>query len=153
MKITQSTINLVKQFEGFSASAYRGKADKPDVFTIGYGTVTYPDGRKVALTDPDVTKQQAEGFLKAYLERKLPEVARLVTRDLNQPQTDAIMSFVYNLGVGAFKDSTLLKRINLGANGADIRAAFMMWVKSNGATVAGLVKRRTSEADTFLSGS
>jgi GH24 family phage-related lysozyme (muramidase) len=81
--------------------------------------------------------------------------------DLIQEEFDALVSFTFNVGVGAFKGSTLLKRINENRyrNGeittrpkaiADIEAAFLAWNKSGGKVLAGLTKRRQDEADRFL---
>lgn len=66
--INDNCINLIKSFEGLSLKVYHGAADKPTVFTIGYGTIKYPPdyvrGKSVALGDPDITEAQAFSFLK-----------------------------------------------------------------------------------------
>jgi len=81
-------------------------------------------------------------------------VQRLVTVPLNQQQHDALVSFTYNLGVGAFTRSTLLRRLNRG-DYARAEVEFMRWVyASKGAggpkvKYAGLVRRRKAEAAMF----
>jgi peptidoglycan hydrolase-like protein with peptidoglycan-binding domain len=74
-----------------------------------------------------------------------------VSVPLTQNQFDALVSFTFNVGAGAFGGSTLLKRLNAGdyAGGAD---EFGKWTKSGGKVFAGLVRRRTEEAALFRGG-
>lgn len=77
-------------------------------------------------------------------------VNRYVSVDLNQNQFDALVSFTYNLGCTSFKNSTLLKKVNL----KDFEGAaneFKKWKYSNGKVLSGLVKRREAERELFLS--
>lgn len=150
MNVTQSTIDLIKQFEGFSTVPYHGEADRPEVITVGYGTIRYPNGTWVKLTDSPITQNEAEAYLKAFIEEKAKRIGELIKVPLSQNQADAILSFTYNVGIAAFMDSTLRACINAGASEADIRAAFAMWNKSNGRIVNGLVKRRLIEADRYF---
>lgn len=154
MKVTQSSIDLVKQFEGFEPKAYHGASDRSDVFTIGYGTTVYPanymNGKKVALNDPEISKSQASAFVGAFLNGVLAKIESAIKVPLNQNQVDALLSFAYNLGVGALLSSTLLKKINVRAPDAEIQVEFAKWVNSNGKPVSGLVKRRKIESEIFF---
>jgi lysozyme len=146
MKTTQNGINLLKRFEGFRKDAYQ---DVVGIWTIGYGTTFYPDGSKVKQGDT-CTEQLAEQYLSCALSNFEDQISKLVTTQLNLNQFDALVCFCYNVGVGAFKKSTLLKKLN---SGDFIGAAdqFRVWNKAGGKVVAGLTKRREAERELFLS--
>jgi lysozyme len=69
---------------------------------------------------------------------------------VNQNQYDALVSFVFNLGIGAFRKSTLLKKIQANPNDPAIRAEFMKWVNAGGKPLKGLITRRAAEADLYF---
>lgn len=80
---------------------------------------------------------------------------------LTQGEFDALVSFVFNVGVGAFADSTLLTRINENRYRTgdaaqreraidQIEQGFLAWSKSGDNTLPGLLARRQAEADAFL---
>lgn len=149
MKITtlsDAGVNLIKQFEGYSATPY---ADPVNIPTIGYGTIRYPDGRKVSLSDEPITEQTAIEYLRHDAHSAELAVDSLCRDDITQNQFDALVSFAYNCGNNALKTSTLLKRVNSGTG--DIRAAFVMWNKADGKVLRGLTIRRNKEADLYLS--
>jgi lysozyme len=150
MKITEVSkdcVELVKSFEGFFSKPYLCPAKVP---TIGYGTILYPNGEKVALNDTPCTVEQATEWMQFELNQKAKEVDAMTTDTVTQSQFDALVSFAYNCGSNALKGSTLLKRVNANPNDATIRDAFMMWVKADGKTLNGLVRRRTAEADLYF---
>jgi lysozyme len=140
-QVSQVGIDLVKAFEGFSATAYLCPAG---VWTIGYGSI------KGVKKGDVITLADAEKLLVTELEEHWHAAAGAVKVPLNQWQTDALASFVFNLGVGAFRNSTLLKRLNEGASNADIEAQIRRWAKArvNGVMkeLPGLVTRRNAEA-------
>lgn len=152
--INERCIALIKSFEGLKLTPYHGAADRPDVFTIGYGTIQYPPyylrGKRVTLADPPVNEAQAQDFLRYEVTQKSQAVDLLLRDDLNANQFGALISFAYNLGEGALKQSTL--RLKVNANPADptIRNEFMRWVHSNGEVSEGLRRRRSAEADLFF---
>ena len=135
-------IGLIKQFEGLRLTAYQ---DMVGVWTIGYGH-TGPDV-KPGLT---ITQQQAEQLLINDLVQFERRVNDLVTVQINQNQFDALVSFAYNLGVGALQKSTLLRLLNAGSYkpAAD---EFPRWNRAGGNVVAGLTRRRYAERQIFLS--
>lgn len=146
MKISKAGLDLIKRFESFRAAPYLCSAGVP---TIGYGTTVYPNGIKVKLSDQKITQQLAETFLQHHVNAIEKDVSRLVKVTLSQNQFDALMSFVYNVGLGAFRDSTLLKLLNAG----DIDGAskqFERWNKAGGKIVDGLTNRREAEKALFL---
>ena len=150
MKTEKNGLELIKQFEGLELSPYLCPANVP---TIGYGATYYKTtDKKVKLSDPKITKKYAEELLKGMLTTYEDGVRRYVQKKINQNQFDALVSFAYNLGLGALKSSTLLKKINVNPNDPDIKNQFKRWVKSGGKTLQGLVKRRTKEAELYFTG-
>ena len=141
MDISQNGINLIKNFEGLRLEAYQCSSG---VWTIGYGH-TGSDvykGRKITLNE-------AETLLKQDLAVHCNNVSSLVKVKLNQNQFDALVSFEFNIGYGAFALSTLLKLLNAG----DYTGAanqFDRWVYAGGKVLAGLEKRRKKEKELFL---
>ena len=146
MKTSKAGLDLIKQFESFRAAPYLCSAGVP---TIGYGTTVYPNGIKVKLSDQKITQQLAETFLQHHVNAIEKDVSKLVKVTLTQNQFDALVSFAYNVGLGAFRDSTLLKLLNAG----DIDNAskqFERWNKAGGKVSNGLIRRRKAEKALFL---
>lgn len=146
MKTSKAGLNLIKQFESFRAAPYLCSAGVP---TIGYGTTVYPNGIKVKLSDQKITQQLAESFLQHHVNAIEKDILSLIKVPLKQNQFDALVSFSYNVGVGAFRDSTLLKLLNAG----DIDGAskqFERWNKAGGKVSNGLTRRRNAEKALFL---
>ena len=139
MKTSQKGIDLIKQFEGCHLAAYKCPAGK---WTIGYGHT------KGVSAGDKITRSQAESYLRADLATFEKGVEKAVKVKLNQYQFDALISFTFNCGLGAFKSSTLLKKLNAGDyKGAG--AELLKWNKSNGRVLAGLTRRRKAEKVLF----
>ena len=117
--------------------------------SIGYGTIQYPNGKKVTLADPEITEAQAVEYLEHEVMEKAAGVEKYVKIPISQNQYDALVSFAYNVGTGALQKSTLLKLLNAG----DISGAaeqFLRWKKANGVELKGLTRRREAERSLFL---
>ena len=140
MKTSDKGIDLIKKYEGFRAKAYRCSAN---VLTIGFGHTL-----NVKSTDV-IDKAQAEVFLRQDVEFAEKEVNKH-NLNINQNQFDALVSFVFNLGVGNFARSTLLRKIKSNANDPTIRKEFERWVYAGGKALNGLVRRRKEEADLYF---
>lgn len=141
MKLSEQGINLVKQFEGFSAVPYKDTAGKP---TIGYGHLIKP-GEKFGAVSPN----EAKGLLEKDVFVAEDVINRSVRATLNQNQFDALVSFVYNLGATNFLKSTLLKKLNIG----DFTGAakeFERWSNVDGKPSKGILNRRLKEKELFL---
>jgi lysozyme len=147
MKISENGLNLIKEFEGFRSAPY---LDAVGVPTIGYGATYYPNGKKVTMNDIPISEKQATDLLRNMVVVYENAVDALVVPLINQNQFDALVSFTYNLGKGALKSSTLLKRVNANPNDPDIKNQFNKWVKAGGRTLQGLVKRRAKEANLYF---
>jgi lysozyme len=139
--ISQRGLELIKRFEGFSAQVYRCPAGK---WTIGYGHVLTADEPRIHMID----QVQAESLLRQDVGKAEQAVCRLVQLPLTQGQFDALVSFVYNVGVAAFFSSTLLKKLNLGDFlGASLQ--LVRWDKVGGERLKGLGLRRAAERAMF----
>lgn len=133
-------IDLIKKFEGCELTVYRCQAG---VLSIGYGTTG--DFVKPGLK---ITQDVAEDLLEQDLQAFSKSVNNLVHGLLTQNQFDALVSFVYNVGQKAFKESTLLRLLN---EGLDDKASeqFLRWNKIKGVPSTGLTRRRKAEKALF----
>ena len=145
MKTSQSGISLIKGFEGKRLNAYY---DGVGVWTIGFGTIKYPNGVRVKKGDT-CTEAQAESYLKNDLVKFENAINRLVKVPLNQNQFDALSSFTYNLGETNLSSSTLLKKLN-AKDYAGTADQFPRWNKAGGKVMNGLTRRREAERILFL---
>jgi lysozyme len=144
MKISEKGLKLIKDFEGFRSTPYLCSANVP---TIGYGNTRYSDGTKVKLTDPAITKEQAEALLIDSMKGFERIVLSKVRVTLSQNQFDALVSHTYNTG----GSDTLFRLVNERASEAAIRDWFeKRYITANGVVLRGLVLRRKAEADLFL---
>ena len=144
MKTGKEGKNLIKKYEGFRSHAYVCPAG---VNTIGFGT-TRINGKPVP-ENMKITLDEANVFLDADLYDFENGISSLVKVELNQNQFDALVCFVYNIGLGAFKKSTLLRKLNSeDFDGAS--KEFLRWNKAGGKVLPGLVRRRESEMNLFL---
>lgn len=152
--VNDACVKLIKSFEGLVLKPYHGAADKPGIDTVGYGSIQYPpdymNGKMVKVGDPVITEAQAESFLKFEISQKIKAIDPLLRDDLTPNQFAALISFAYNLGDGALKQSTLRLKVNTNPHDPTIRDEFAKWVNSNGKKVAGLVRRRQAEADLYF---
>lgn len=147
MTPSKNCIDLIKKFEGFRSEAYQ---DSVGIWTVGYGSTMWPDGKKVQ-PGQRMTIQEAEAVMTWELTRKGKEIlSGLPTTIINQNQYDALVSFAYNLGVGALLKSTLFKKLKVNPNDPSIRAEFMRWVNAGGKRLTGLVGRREAEANLYF---
>jgi lysozyme len=150
MKISEKGKKLLAKWEGFETQVYKDSAGLP---TIGVGHLLTQDERssgKIIINGQTVrysngiTKQQVYDLLDQDLNRFEDVVNQRVTVPLEQSQFDALVSFSFNVGVGAFKNSTLLKRLNAGGY-AEVPNQLGRWVHSGGRVVQGLINRREHE--------
>jgi lysozyme len=139
-------LDLVKRYEGFVPTMYKCPAG---LDTIGYGhVVRYGEVFEVPMSEADATD-----LLVTDLTKFAAGVAKLVTRTLEPTQFDALVSFAFNVGIGAFAASTLLKLVNAG-RWHEAASEFGKWkyatVAGAKTVLPGLVTRRAAEADLFM---
>lgn len=137
-------MSLVERFEGFRSKPYTCPAG---IWTIGLGSTAYVDGRRVTSSDAPLTLEQArELALQELHHTYLPGVLRqcpiLLT---DERKCNAIVDFVYNLGLGRLQTSTLKRKINQQDWDA-AQEQLMLWTKGGGRVLPGLVKRRAAES-------
>lgn len=139
-KISDELLEAVKTFEGLRLSAYKcpGK-----VWTIGYG---HTQGVHPGQT---ITEAQAESLLKADL-ISVVSFINLNGIAKTQGQFDALCSFIFNVGKGAFLKSTLRQKILQQAPAAEIQGEFLRWIYAKGKAMPGLIKRRKWEAQRWV---
>lgn len=131
---------LVKDREGLKLEAYYCPAGIP---TIGYGHT------KGVVLGTRVTKEQADEMLTVDLERFKAQASKYIKVQVTKGQFIALMDFVYNLGVGALRESTLLKLLNQGDYyGASEQ--FQRWIFCKGEKSKGLIARRELERQYFM---
>lgn len=135
-------LEFIKSFEGLRLRAYK---DSGNVYTIGYGHT-----RGVRKGD-EITESRALEFLREDVGLVEASVSRLVTTCLEQHEFDALISFVFNVGAGAFASSTMLRQIN-ERRLASAAAQFSRWNKVKGRVISGLTRRRAAERQMFEGG-
>ena len=143
MKLNENGYNLICEFEGLKLKPYLCSAR---ISTIGYGNTYYPNGKRVTLLDDAITKEYAFEIFKTIADKFAKRVDDMVTSEITQNQFNALVSFAYNVGTGAFATSTLLKKVNVNPNDATIKNEFLKWVRANKKVIQGLVNRRNKEA-------
>ncbi len=141
MKASVDAYELIKQFEGLRLEAYLCPAG---IWTIGYGHTSDVSPNSF------ITIQEAD----EYLHRDVAAIEMQLNKlnlSLRQCQWDAIVSFVFNVGIGNFKASTLLAKIRINPDDNSIIDEFLRWVYANGKVMRGLQKRRLTEMKLYFS--
>ncbi len=144
MKTSARGIELIKQFEGLELEAYQ---DIAGIWTIGYGhTGDVEPGMRIS-------EREAEALLRKDLKPRENSVGSLTNVNLNQNEFDALVSFVYNVGIEAYRRSTARRLLNRN-NRMRAADALTWWNKATVGgvlrEVAGLTRRRAAERALFL---
>lgn len=140
MTTSKTGLALIAAHEELKLKAYLCPAGVP---TIGYG---HTKGVRMGDT---ITPDQADKFLR----EDLADAEKAVNAQglkINQNQYDALVSFTFNVGVGNFGKSTLLKKVKANADDPAIRNEFARWNKGGGKVLPGLTRRRKEEADLYF---
>jgi lysozyme len=140
MTTSRKGLQLIKDFEGLRLGSYKCPAG---VWTIGYGHT------KGVRQGQVIDQMRADDMLIediAPIERLLNSIGI----NFRQEQFDALVSWIFNLGQGSFKNSTILKRIMDNADDTEIADQIIRWVYASGKILTGLKKRRIAEANMFL---
>lgn len=142
-KTNNKGINIIKKFEGFRQCQY--------ICPAGYKTIGY--GHKLNKNEEfqEVTESFAEELLLKDLEFAEKGVTRYINPEISDNQFSAIVSFTFNLGIGALQRSCLRQKINYGSSSDEILAEFRKWVFVGGKKLLGLMHRREAEASLYLS--
>lgn len=141
MKASEKAYSLIRRFEGLRLMAYRCPAG---IWTIGYGHASGVELGRV------ITKEQAEELLRQDI-ATAEKIVSAECPNLRQCQFDALVSFVFNVGVGNFRKSTLLKKVKANPDDNSIMDEFLRWVYAKGVVQPGLQKRRLAEMKLYFS--
>ena len=153
MKISDKGLRLIQEFESFEANPY---LDSARVWTIGYGSTYYPNGKKVTGKDKPINRLYGETIQKNVIENDFePVINELLEKEIvsgfiTQNMYDAILSLTYNIGASGFKRSSVLRLLKQGDK-ENASNALLLWNKSGGKVLKGLVNRRKKERELFLS--
>lgn len=142
-------MRIIKEFEGCRLEAYKCPAG---VWTIGWGATSI-DGVAVKAGDV-ITQSEADALLAQAVQNFGGGVLRLIPQARAWPpqRIAALVSWAFNVGLGAVETSTLRQRVRMGHDPAVvIREELPRWDKANGQTLPGLTRRRKAEVDLFLS--
>ena len=147
MRLNEKGYDLIKSFEGLSLVPYKCSAR---ISTIGYGNTYYEDLTKVQMTDKPITKQRANELFIHFADKFSFKINNLIKKPVTQNQFNSLVSIAYNIGLGAFASSTLLKLVNINPNDAVIAKEFLKWNKVNRVAVQGLTNRRIKESALYF---
>ena len=140
MVVNERGVDIIKEFEGLRLTSYLCAAK---VWTIGYGH-TGPD----VYQGMTITKQTAEDLLRGdllYFEHGVDSLIETATEN----EFSAMVSLAFNIGLGNFKKSSVLKYHNIGKR-AQAANSFLLWIKGGGRQLPGLVRRRSAERSLYL---
>jgi lysozyme len=142
--MTERCIELIKRFEGCRLEAYRCPAG---VLTIGYGhTRNVKQGQRITQEDADRLLREDAAKIESGVRAALGSVR------LADCKIDALVSFAFNVGIGAFGTSTLARKVKVNPDDTSIRSEFLRWVFAGGKRLQGLVRRREEEAKMYFAG-
>ena len=142
MKLDESGYSELHKREGLRTKPY---LDTRGIPTISLGVTYYPNGRKVTMQDKPLTIEQAGNLATITADKFAFQVDKLLTSKVNQNQFNALVSLAYNIGINGFRNSTVLRKVNINPDDPAIKKAFMMWVKNKE-----LIGRRKSEANQYF---
>lgn len=145
MRMNGAGLALIMAFEGWREKAYR---DAVGVWTIGYGHTSMAGAPEVK-RGMVITKAEGAEILRRDVDLFARGVTKLLTVTLNDNQFSALVSFAYNVGLGNFKKSSVLKAVN-ASNFQLVPHRLMLWNKADGRVLTGLTRRRKAEGDLFV---
>jgi lysozyme len=152
MKLDKNGVNLIASFEGLRLEPYYATEleKQKGIATVGYGSTFYDNGKQVKITDPAITKERALELLSVVANAFALKVSKLITKEVNQNQFNALVSLAYNIGISAFSNSSVLRLVNNNPNDANIAKWFLAWNKQGGKEVKGLTSRRMKESALYF---
>jgi lysozyme len=143
-----SAATFISKWEGLELNSYQ---DTGGVWTVGFGsTFNYIKNRAVQRGDK-VTESIALQWLEKDTIKAQEAVKKLVIVPINKNQLIALTSLAYNIGIGAFRRSSLLKLLNAKEPKIKVADQFLRWRFDNGKEIEGLLNRRKDERKLFLS--
>lgn len=155
MRVSKAGIDFIKSWESLRLKAYTSTADEArrGIWTIGYGSTYWPNGDRVKQGDTLSDEAEAEHLFSITLDDFEMGVCSQLVWPIEQYRFDAMVSLAFNIGVSAFKSSTLaslLRSSNVEPDHDQIASQFLMWNKQSGKVLAGLARRREQERRMYL---
>lgn len=165
-QLNSAGLTIIKKYEGIldgdrSTPGFDPYLDPVGIWTIGYGHALRGSGgflrgeadrSKARAKYPDgLTLSQCEELLAADVARFSADVEKMILVQITDNQFAALVSFAYNCGTNALRNSTLLKLLNAGKPAYLVADQFNLWTHAGGRVLPGLVKRRAAERALFLS--
>ena len=148
MKLDKAGLDFIRSKEGYRSYSYFDSIR----WAIGYGNTFFEDGTPVT-EGMTIEQWRAEQLFEYVAQNNFAKpVNNLLNVSVNQSQFNALVSLAYNIGIGNFSKSTLLKKVNANPNDTSIGAEFERWKYSNGRPLTGLLNRRKAEAKLYFSG-
>jgi lysozyme len=153
MRVSDAGLEMIKRAEGCVLHIYK---DQAGLDTIGVGHLLTEDDKRTGRFKGGITEKQALDLLRADVGKAEAAVNDLVSVSISQARFDVLVDFVFNVGVNAFRKSTLLRRLNSGDY--DVADEFLKWTKVRNPRTGqlevskGLLRRRQREADHWRQG-
>lgn len=143
--MTPEGLALIRRHEGYRKTAYRCPAG---VWTVGYGHTSMA-GPPPVFAGLEVSRAQANEILARDVEAVARQVTALLKVPLASQEFSALVSFAFNVGIGNFAKSSVLKAVNAG-DFAAVPRRLQLWTKAGGKVLPGLIRRRAAEAELFV---
>jgi lysozyme len=147
MSTTSNAASIIAIFEGKKLKAYK---DQGGVWTIGFGSTYNIDEKRPVREGDTIDEATAIRWLNTIAGDLQNQIKKVITVSVNQNQLDSLTSLAYNIGLSAFKKSTLLKRLNANYPKIQVADEFLRWNKVKGIINQGLSNRRSKERELFL---
>lgn len=138
---------IIARFEGLRLKAYQ---DGAGIWTIGYGSTKDPFTGAKVVEGMVISQQMALAWLREDIKTRTAAIQRLIRVPINNNQLAALTSLAYNIGLGAFQRSTLLRLLNEKAPINQVADQFLRWNRIKGEVSTGLTNRRRLERELFL---
>lgn len=148
-KLDEEGEKFITGFEGFSDRPYYATAEekKEGIATIGFGFTFYPNGKKVKITDKQITREEAFVMFRLIAQKFCDIVNSKIKVNINQHQFNALVSHTYNTG----GSNTLFNLVNNEANKESIVKWFVeRYITQNNKVIPGLARRRKEEANLYF---
>lgn len=150
--IINAAATLIQHYEGCATRLPDGRLapyqDGGGVWTIGWGNTCWRDGRPITDYDRPISQAEADALFEFCLRQFAEEVAEELPSNAGSLEAAALLSLAYNIGIGNFRTSTVLKLFRAGdiPRAAD---AIELWNKTGGVVTKGLQRRRRAERHVF----
>lgn len=140
LRLNKTGLDLIKKFEGCRLQAYQ---DVSGIWTVGWGqTGPWIDESTM------LSQAQADTLLERELKKKEEAMSRIVIAPTTENEWAALVSLAYNIGIGAFANSTLLRYLNSDQKGL-VPEQFLVWCKVKKKVIPSLLARRQTEKELY----